>query len=107
MYRSEKLMYSMRGQPPQPPSVSITKDGSEVILYDSSARPSGVLLPPVIRHPPPTTHDSPCVVDLVKDITKRNLSMMDAAGNSLETEMSPQTVAAKNCARFEYSKAKR
>lgn len=105
MSNLEKLMHSMRGQPSQPPSVSITKDGSDVILYDSSARPSAVLMPSVIRHRPPMPPDSASVVDLVKDITKKSLSVMDTAGNSLETEMSPQTVAAKNCARFENAKA--
>jgi hypothetical protein len=93
-------MYSLQAQPPQPPSVSITKGGGDVILYEPSSRPTGVMMPPVIKHHPPTPHDSPCVVDLVKDIAKKNLSMVDAAGNSLETDMSPQTIPAKKCARL-------
>lgn len=93
-------MYSLQAQPPQPPSVSITKGGGDVILYDSSSRSTGVMIPPVIKHHPPTPHDSPCVVDLVKDIAKKNLTMVDAAGNSMETDTSPQPMAAKKCARF-------
>jgi len=81
-------------QQQQPASISIIKDGND------SSQSTGMLLPPVIKQLPSSTHDSTCVDDLVKVIsTKKNLTSVDAAGNSIEMETIPSSFLPKNCAR--------
>jgi hypothetical protein len=89
----ERMMYNCMRVQQLPPSVSITKDGTGLILYDSSSPSTGVIIPPIIKH------DSASVVELVRGITKKNLVVVDASGNTLDAEVVQQTGQTKNSVR--------